>query len=81
MKHIDFNINTQEDLIKAIRFTSGGVGVEQFKNSINIFEFLEWYMTDLLYSSEERQKVGKKGINEIVNIFLKPVQIMSDFSN
>lgn len=81
MKHIDFNINTQEDLIKAIRFTSGGVGVEQFKNSNNIFEFLEWYMTDLLYSSEERQKVGKKVINEIVNIFLEPVQIMSDFSN
>lgn len=81
MKHIDFNINTQEDLIKAIRFTSGGVGVEQFKNSNNIFEFLEWYMTDLLYSSEERQKVGKKVINEIVNIFLEPVQIMSNFSN
>lgn len=81
MKHIDFNINTQEDLIKAIRFTSGGVGVEQFKNSKNIFEFIEWYMTDLLYSSEERQKVGKKVINEIVNIFLEPVQIMSDFSN
>jgi hypothetical protein len=41
MKHIDFNINTQEDLIKAIRFTSGGVGVDKFKNLKNIFEFIE----------------------------------------
>lgn len=72
---------TNKELLEAIRFTSGGVGVNQFKNTTDVFEFLEWYMTDLLYSSEERQKVGKKVINEIVNIFLEPVQIMSDFSN
>lgn len=81
MKHIDFNINTQEDLIKAIRFTSGGVGVDQFKNSKNIFEFIEWYILELLYLSEKRQEIGKKVINKIVDDFLKPVQIMSDFSN
>lgn len=37
MKHIDFNINTQEDLIKVIRFTSGGIGVDKFKNSKKYF--------------------------------------------
>lgn len=81
MKNSNFHINSQEELIKAIRFTSGGIGVDQFKNSVNIFEFFEWYMTDLLYCSEEKQKVGKKVINEIVNIFLEPVKIMSDFPN
>mgnify|MGYP003608663663 CR=1 FL=1 len=72
---------TNKELLEAIRFTSGGVGVNQFKNTTDVFEFLEWYMIDLLYSSEERQKVGKEVINEIVNIFLEPVKIMSDFSN
>lgn len=81
MKNSNFHINSQEELIKAIRFTSGSVGVEQFKNSIDIFEFLEWYILDLLYCSEEKQKVGKKVINEIVNIFLEPVKIMSEASN
>lgn len=72
---------TNKELLEAIRFTSGGVGVNQFKNTTDVFEFLKWYMIDLLYSSEERQKVGKEVINEIVNIFLEPVKIMSDFSN
>nr|DAO34869.1 MAG TPA: hypothetical protein [Crassvirales sp.] len=81
MKNIKFNLNTQEGLIEAIRFTSGGVGVNQFKNKTDVFEFLKWYMLELLYLSEEKQELGKKVINKIVSDFLEPVKIMSEFPN
>ena len=72
---------TQKELLEAIWFTSGGVGLDQFKNKDNIFEFLKWYMLELLYLPKEKQKVGKKVINEIVNLFLEPIKIMSETSN
>lgn len=72
---------TNKELLEAIRFTSGGVGVNQFKNTIDIFEFLKWYMLELLYLPEEKQELGKKVINEIVSLFLEPVKTMSDFPN
>ena len=81
MKNIDINVNTQEGLIEAIRFTAGDIGVNQFKNKTDVFEFLKWYMLELLYLSEERQELGKKVINKIVSDFLEPVKIMSEFPN
>lgn len=72
---------TNKELLEAIRFTSGGVGVDQFKNTTDVFEFLKWYMLELLYLPKEKQEIGKKVINEIVNLFLEPVKIMSDFPN
>lgn len=81
MKNIKFNLNTQEGLIEAIRFTSGGVGLDQLKNTTDVFEFLKWYMLELLYLPEEKQELGKKVINEIVSIFLEPVKTMSEFPN
>mgnify|MGYP004515009275 CR=1 FL=1 len=72
---------TNKELLEAIRFTSGGVGVNQFKNTTDVFEFLKWYMLELLYLPKEKQEIGKKVINEIVSIFLEPVKIMSDFPN
>lgn len=81
MKHLDFNINSQEELIEAINFTSGSVGVEQFKNKTDIFEFLKWYIISLLYVSEEKQELGKKVINKIVDSFLEQVKIISEFPN
>lgn len=67
---------TNKELLEAIRFTSGGVGVNQFKNTTDVFEFLKWYMLELLYLPEEKQEIGKKVINEIVSLFLEPVKIM-----
>lgn len=72
---------TNKELLEAIRFTSGGVGVNQFKNTTDVFEFLKWYMLELLYLPEEKQEIGKKVINEIISLFLEPVKIMSDFPN
>lgn len=70
-----------KELLEAIRFTSGGVGVDQFKNTTDVFEFIKWYMLELLYLPEEKQEIGKKVINEIISLFLEPVKIMSDFPN
>lgn len=72
---------TNKELLEAIRFTSGGVGIDQLKNTTDVFEFLKWYMLELLYLPEEKQELGKKVINEIVSLFLEPVKIMSDFPN
>ena len=81
MKNIDINVNTQEGLIEAIRFTAGDIGVNQFKKKDNIFEFINSYIHALLYLSEEKQELGKKVINKIISDFLEPVKIMSEFSN
>ena len=81
MKHLNFHINSQEELIEAINFTSGSVGVEQFKNKTDMFEFLKWYIISLLCVPKEKQELGKKVINKIVDSFLEQVKIMSEFPN